>query len=306
MAAEKPPGDDFVLFLPPSVYGFNMLDKKWVNLLVDNMVPILWNKDAFESFALDEETKVLITALVTNKITTNMLVDIMSGKGNGLIVLLHGGLGIGKTLTAENVAEIVEKPLYRVTCGDIGTNAENVEKSVLTQTVVLLDEAEVFLQERSLEDLQRNALVSDSHHPQPNTIHHLPGILILTSNRVGTFDEAFKSRIQLALRYEPFNKFQRRKVWENFIKKIEEFEADTIESGDLCRNIDQLAAFDMNGRQIRNAMTTARQLAKYQEQTLDFKVLRHVINVSGKFDNYLKNLNKKLSDENLAREEPLR
>jgi hypothetical protein len=61
-----------------------------VNLLVDNMSPVLWNKDAFESLALDEETKVLITALVTNKITTNISVDIMSGKGNGLIVLLHG------------------------------------------------------------------------------------------------------------------------------------------------------------------------------------------------------------------------
>jgi hypothetical protein len=29
MASEKPPEDDFVLLLPPSVYGFNMLDKKW-------------------------------------------------------------------------------------------------------------------------------------------------------------------------------------------------------------------------------------------------------------------------------------
>jgi hypothetical protein len=142
--------------------------------------------------------------------------------------------------------------------------------------------------------------------PIPNTIDHLLGILILTSNRVGTFDEAFKSRIQLALRYEPLNQFQRRKVWENFIKKIEESEADTIDSGDLRRHIDQLAVFDMNGRQIRNAMTTARQLAKYLGQTLDFKALRHVINVSGKFDNYLKNVNEGLSDEDLAREEHLR
>jgi hypothetical protein len=30
-------------------------------------------------------------------------------------------------LTA-SVAEIAKKPLYRVTCGDIGTNAEEVEK----------------------------------------------------------------------------------------------------------------------------------------------------------------------------------
>jgi hypothetical protein len=28
----------------------------------------------------------------------------------------------------QSVAEIAEKPLYRVTCGDIGTNPEAVEK----------------------------------------------------------------------------------------------------------------------------------------------------------------------------------
>ena len=67
----------------------------------------------------------------------------------------------GKTLTAESVAEIAEKPLYRVTCGDVGTKAENVEKyleSVLHlgkiwDCVVLLDEADVFLEQRGLEDM---------------------------------------------------------------------------------------------------------------------------------------------------------
>jgi MoxR-like ATPase len=61
-------------------------------------------------------------------ITTSASTDVIEGKGNGLIVLLHGGPGTGKTLTAESVAELTGKPLYRVTCGDIGTNAEDVEK----------------------------------------------------------------------------------------------------------------------------------------------------------------------------------
>ncbi|PNP85355.1 hypothetical protein FNYG_01184 [Fusarium nygamai] len=78
------------------------------------------------------------------------------------------GPGTGKTLTAESVAEIAKRPLYRVTCGDIGTKAEDVEKYLeivmyLGKTwgcVVLLDEADVFLEQRSLVNLERNALVS--------------------------------------------------------------------------------------------------------------------------------------------------
>lgn len=50
------------------------------------------------------------------------------------------------------------------------------------------------------------------------------GILILTSNRVGTFDEAFKSRIQLTLRYKNLEKDQRLQIWNNFMKRLDKME----------------------------------------------------------------------------------
>ncbi|KAK6066828.1 hypothetical protein SCUP234_11884, partial [Seiridium cupressi] len=110
-------------------------------------------------------------------------------------------LTTGKTLTAERVAEITEKPLYPVTCGDVGTKAEAVEtylESVfhlgkLWGCIVLLDEADAFLEQSSLENQDRTALVPVFLR----VLEYYEGILILTSNRVGIFDEAFKSRIQL-------------------------------------------------------------------------------------------------------------
>jgi hypothetical protein len=120
------------------------------------------------------------------------------------------------------------------------------------------------------------------------------GILILTSNRVGTFDEAFKSRIQLALRYENLNRDQRRQIWSNFMSHIASFESaddhtpsSPIDFEDIQRHIDDLAAHEMNGRQIRNVITTARQLAEFRRVQLDYEMLRKVIKVAGRFDQYL-------------------
>ena len=207
-------------------------------------------------------------------------------------MLLHGSPGTGKTFTAESVAEIAKKPLYPVTCGDIGTEPEAVEKYLASvfhlgkvwDCVVLLDEAEVFLKQRTLQDLNRNALVSVFLR----ALEYYEGILILTTNRVGTFDEAFKSRIQLALRYEKLRDDQRKQIWRNFMDRLRTLgEGDSIALNDVVLHLDELASYPMNGRQIRNSITTARQLAKFMKEKMTSSHLKRTISVAEKFDRYL-------------------
>lgn len=198
--------------------------------MADRISDVKWNKEAFRNLVIDRKARDVIRALVSNQLAAENGTDLIMGKGNGLILLPHGGSGTGKTLIAESVAEIAEKPLYRVTCGDVGTKAEDVERyleSVLHLgkiwgCVVLLDEADVFLEQRSLEDMERNALVSVFLR----VLEYYEGILILTSNRVGTSDEAFKSRIQLALHYLVLGPYQRLRIWGNFINRLESFGDD--------------------------------------------------------------------------------
>jgi SpoVK/Ycf46/Vps4 family AAA+-type ATPase len=129
--------------------------------------------------------------------------SIVKGKGGGLIILLHGVPGVGKTSTAETIAEATGRPLLLVTCGDVGGTAAEVERNleqIFTNShrwgcVLLLDEAEVFLAKRNLQDLTRNAMVSVFLR----VLEFYSGILFLTTNRVGTIDEAFKSRIHISL-----------------------------------------------------------------------------------------------------------
>lgn len=307
---DEPPDEQFELLLPLKIRGYNLRRKKWFDLFADRIYDVTWNREAFHNLVIDRKTKDLIQALVSNQIASEKATDLIAGKGNGLIMLLHGGPGTGKTLTAESVAEIAEKPLYRVTCGDVGTKAEDVEKyleSVLHLgkiwgCVVLLDEADVFLEQRSLEDLERNALVSVFLR----VLEYYEGILILTSNRVGTFDEAFKSRIQLALHYPTLGEYQRLRIWENFINRLESFGDDSVDIADLRDHLGDLKEEKMNGRQIRNAITTARQYAEWKKTTLTYTHLKDVIEVSGRFDKYLDKLNGGYTQDELAQDEGLR
>lgn len=130
------------------------------------------------------------------------------------------------------------------------------------------------------------------------------GILILTSNRVGTFDEAFKSRIQVALHYKPLSPKSRKQIWRNFFDMIEE-EGDDIDVGNLESRLDELAAEDMNGRQIRNCLQTAKQLSQFKGEPLNWTNLSLALKTASDFQRYLKNIHGH-NDETWAREERLR
>ncbi|KAI1145988.1 P-loop containing nucleoside triphosphate hydrolase protein [Nemania diffusa] len=227
-------------------------------------------------------------------------------------------------LTCSSVAEIAQKPLYKVTCGDIGTKAEEVEKYpevvlLLGKTwgcVVLLDEADVFLEQRSLSNLERNALVSVFLR----VLAYYDGILILTSNRVGTFDEAFRSRIQLTLRYENLSQTQRHKIWENFMQRLETLESPKTAAAssssprtrmisgcrfdfqDIRAHIPELAERNLNGREIRNAISTARQLAMYKKEPMSYKHLERVIKETSKFEAYITELNQGFTSDEIRKE----
>lgn len=146
-------------------------------------------------------------------------------------------------------------------------------------------------------DLHRNSLVSVFLR----TLEYYDGILILTSNRVGTFDEAFKSRIQVALYYKPLTKNSRKQIWQNFFEILEESGGD-VNMSELEDKLEELAAEEMNGRQIRNSLLTARQLAMYRKETLDWEHLQQVIKTGTDFSRYLKKVHGH-TDEQWARED---
>ena len=66
------------------------------------------------------------------------------------------------------------------------------------KALILLDEADVYMEQRTKENLGRNQLVSVFLR----MLEYCKGILFLTTNRVSDFDEAILSRIHLMLKYD--------------------------------------------------------------------------------------------------------
>jgi hypothetical protein len=88
----------------------------WVH--VDDMTPYVYQPDLKQKLILPEEQTDLIDILTAEMDV--LMDDIVAGKSGGTTVLCAGPPGVGKTLTAEVYAEIIQRPLYRVHSGQLG------------------------------------------------------------------------------------------------------------------------------------------------------------------------------------------
>lgn len=95
--------NDQLLLCSASLKGYSLKNKKWLTFSIDSVLDIKYSESAFESLVLPEDHKELILALAESQIQhRDSFDDVIQGKGKGMIMLLSGPPGVGKTLTAES------------------------------------------------------------------------------------------------------------------------------------------------------------------------------------------------------------
>jgi hypothetical protein len=276
-----------LMFISPFVLGYSLRSKIWLRFYIEDCRPIEWNDEAYEHLVYPEEQKDLVLTFVQNhkktRDTTGEGIDVIKGKGQGLVFLLSGPPGTGKTLTAEAVADRSRRPLLYLQAEDLGINAAvlgaNLKKFMEMATewnaVILLDEADVFLGERNPVDIARNELVSIFLRE----IEYYRGILFLTTNLFNTIDTAFRSRVNIHLVFQTLPPDSRKVVWQKFVDRLPPAlakdldiiqgkskegeareEAKMIKPSELLSDEDfsELSQWDLNGREIKNAVKTVR------------------------------------------------
>lgn len=179
-----------------------------------DLKPHDYDKSLRDKLVLPADQRELLDILTTDIET--FTADIVEGKSAGNVILSKGVPGVGKTLTAEVYAELMEKPLYSIHSGSLGITAESVRKSleeIFTRAarwdaVLLLDEADVFVIERG-SDLTQNAIVAEFLR----TMEYFDGLLFMTTNRASHIDEAIISRCAAIIDYRIPTRGDAIKIW---------------------------------------------------------------------------------------------
>lgn len=242
------PSDDMLFTCSSMIYGFSLKKKCWGKFELEGFSPVSYNRSSFEKLVLDPKIKNQMTSLISNQ--GKLYSDFISGKGGGIIALLAGNPGVGKTATAETIAEYMERPFYSISVGELGINPTQLEENLQNvlnlasfwNAIVLLDEGDIYLSKRQDGDILRNAMtgVFLKHLEYHN------GVVFVTTNRSHDLDPAILSRMSILLKYPDFDTDARRKVWDTILK-------------DAGLSVDARVwhSRDMNGRVIKNVIRTA-------------------------------------------------
>ncbi|GKT52759.1 p-loop containing nucleoside triphosphate hydrolase [Colletotrichum tofieldiae] len=299
---------------PGVVPGYALRNRKWVQLDLDRLQDVQHGND-WNNLVLPKGHREMVQAMVesytrrsdgsqaaNDQFSEKVDLDLAKDASFCFMVLLAWAkpLPRGSLLTWFWTASLLILETYRMRgsihqaavvshylcgraneTGDIGHLPEVVEANLERHfklahrwaCVLLLDEADVFLAKRTKTDVKRNGLVSVFLR----ILEYYPGILFLTTNRVGAIDDAFRSRLHLTLYYPKLLEKQSTKIWKNNIGKLKEVNEHRVKGGQQPIKYDKheiikwastnWESLQWNGRQIRNAFQTAIALAEFKAQS---------------------------------------
>lgn len=247
-----------------------------ISVAFDKLQPIQFNENYYEELVLDHKYKEFLSLVTSSTQSRLKQIDSIKGKGNGLLFILSGGSGLGKTMSVEALAEKNHVPLMVISFGSLGTTPDKVENSLKSiiqlaeywNAILLFDEADVFLERRSnSSDIVRNAIVGVFLQ----VLEYHKGVIFLTTNRQTSLDPAIVSRAILAINYTHPTLEQSLIIWKNMLTRV------TANVDDIILKLQHNENLIRNGRDIRNVIHIALILA--QGNDLSFEHIQQAINL---------------------------
>ncbi|TBU58547.1 hypothetical protein BD310DRAFT_878729 [Dichomitus squalens] len=265
---ELPLSDDELLLTPAIVYGFSFEEKRWLRLDVRNFAEIEWAQRALDTLLIPGK-ELLRSHLDINRESS------LRGERKGLVSVLHGPSGVGKTFCVKAVSEYLQRPLYRVDSADLFTSwdefdavADTFNDAARWNAILVIDGADFSLvplkgatPDLSIAVGQRDAVTTmitrmlDKHR----------GVVFFTTRSAPLFDEGLRSRIRLPLAFPALTSETRGRIWHACLE-------NHGVSGNVAESlVEKLASRNVNGHQIENICDTAVALARFREEAVGYE-----------------------------------
>jgi SpoVK/Ycf46/Vps4 family AAA+-type ATPase len=195
--------------------------------------------------------------------------------GKGLVVLLSGEPGTGKTLAAEVIASELNLNLYRVNPAKVvskyvGETEKNLNEILAqaksTHAILFFDEADALFSTRVAKvETANDRFVNMETNFLLQQLERYEGIVILATNLETSIDQAFKRRIAYHI-VVPFPKPpDRERIWRTLMpSRAPVGKVDYARLG---------KTFELSGGHIKNAILRAAYLAAQRDTVLDYDLL---------------------------------
>ena len=192
--------------------------------------------------------------------------------GKGVSMIFYGPPGTGKTMGAQVIANMLKLELYKVDMagvmskyvGESEKKLGNIfEQAKKSQSILFFDEADVLFGKRTDQKDSNDKYSNASTAYLLQKIEEYEGIIILATNLLQNFDNAFLRRFKFIIEF-PFTDEKRRKeIWQKvFPAGMPKEEID----------VDYLAEeFKFSGSQIKNVAVAASFLAAGEKVPLGMK-----------------------------------
>lgn len=183
--------------------------------------------------------------------------------GSGGLILFHGSSGTGKTMAASVLAGQLKRPLFKVDISQIfdkyiGETEKHLDEIFRLarrgRYLLFFDEADALF--------ARRTNIQDSHDKYANIstayllqrIEEYDGIVILATNLMDHFDDAFVRRIRFVIKFHDLDAEGRRRLWEKVLEGV------PAAAEDVCfETLAQAAA--LSPARIKSAAQVAKLLA---------------------------------------------
>ncbi|WP_428667463.1 ATP-binding protein [Reyranella sp.] len=189
-------------------------------------------------------------------------------QGRGLLALLAGPPGTGKTMTAQTVAASLGLDLFRISLSEVvskyvGETSKNLQRVFARaeemDAVLLFDEADALFSRRTeIKDAHDRYANTDTNHLL-QAVEAYGGVALLATNRKSNIDAAFLRRIRYVLDIPKPGPGERIELWRRLVGELAGRETATRLASPLQRLADSL---EVTGAQIKYAVLSALFAAK--------------------------------------------